>query len=193
MDPGGRLPINTHGGLLAQSYSVGGGHVVEAVRQLRGELDLTVVVIVVGDVAEAGHLLAHRADEGGVGVAEGAATVLDGSGGSQTMTGYLVGDRGTTAEGHTHSFGADVGSVQLRIDGLDARHVPQPRGCRGRYFSLAGRAPFARLVYPMHNRAGLGIHFTLDLGGQGRDGALLPGVHRGAFRRGNTVDATQRA
>lgn len=37
MDPGGRLPINTHGGLLAQSYSVGGGHVVEAVRQLRGE------------------------------------------------------------------------------------------------------------------------------------------------------------
>jgi Ca2+-binding RTX toxin-like protein len=61
----------------------------------------------------------HAVASDGVGVAEGAATVLDGSGGSQTMTGYLVGDRGTTAEGHTHSFGADVGSVQLRIDGLD--------------------------------------------------------------------------
>ncbi len=36
-DPGGRLPINTHGGLLSQSYSVGGGHIIEAVRQLRGE------------------------------------------------------------------------------------------------------------------------------------------------------------
>ena len=51
--PKGRLPVNTHGGLLSHSYTVGAGHVVEAVRQLRGaradaQVDGAEVAVVAG-------------------------------------------------------------------------------------------------------------------------------------------------
>ncbi len=69
-----------------------------------------------------------------------------------------------------NAAGLHASDVASRIDGLEAQHVPRTRWCKGHYFSLSGRAPFSRLVYPMHNRAGLGTHFTLDLGGQGRFG-----------------------
>jgi L-2-hydroxyglutarate oxidase LhgO len=50
--------------------------------------------------------------------------------------------------------------------------VPAPplRFARGHYFSLASRAPFTHLVYPLPVDGGLGVHLTLDLGGQARFG-----------------------
>jgi L-2-hydroxyglutarate oxidase LhgO len=57
-----------------------------------------------------------------------------------------------------------------QIQGL--QNVPPLHLCQGRYFSYSGRSPFQHLIYPMPeaNTAGLGIHATLDLGGQLRFG-----------------------
>lgn len=57
-----------------------------------------------------------------------------------------------------------------RIEGLDAAHVPTAYFAKGNYFSLTTRAPFSRLIYPVPEAAGLGVHLTLDMGGQARFG-----------------------
>ncbi len=59
------------------------------------------------------------------------------------------------------------------FEGLDPRHVPNPSYAKGNYYSLTGRAPFSRLVYPAPSDAWLGVHLTLDLGGQARFGPDL--------------------
>lgn len=57
-----------------------------------------------------------------------------------------------------------------RFAGLPAHTIPQAWYAKGNYFSLAGRAPFSRLIYPVPEAAGLGVHLTLDQGGQARFG-----------------------
>jgi L-2-hydroxyglutarate oxidase LhgO len=57
-----------------------------------------------------------------------------------------------------------------QIAGLDDGTVPTPYFAKGNYYSLAGKAPFSRLVYPVPEPGGLGVHLTLDLGGQARFG-----------------------
>ena len=54
--------------------------------------------------------------------------------------------------------------------GLPGAQRPQAFYAKGNYFSLAGRAPFGRLIYPVPEQAGLGVHLTLDLAGQARFG-----------------------
>ena len=57
--------------------------------------------------------------------------------------------------------------------GLDAQHVPRAHYAKGSYFALAGASPFSCLVYPAPVDAWLGVHLTLDLGGQARFGPDL--------------------
>ncbi|MFW6094609.1 MAG: NAD(P)/FAD-dependent oxidoreductase, partial [Pseudomonadota bacterium] len=49
-------------------------------------------------------------------------------------------------------------------------NTPPAYFARGRYYAYAGPAPFSRLVYPVAEPGGLGVHVTLDLGGQARFG-----------------------
>lgn len=70
-----------------------------------------------------------------------------------------------------NAAGLGAWDAARRIIGLDAAAVPARRLAKGNYFSLAtGRSPFSRLVYPIPEDGGLGVHLTLDLGGQARFG-----------------------
>lgn len=79
----------------------------------------------------------------------------------------IVGD-GTvlTASAVVNAAGLTAPVLAGCINGLPAQHVPPAFYAKGNYFSLAGRSPFTHLVYPVPEAAGLGIHATIDLGGQ---------------------------
>jgi len=66
--------------------------------------------------------------------------------------------------------GLDAPALSRRIEGVAAARVPTPYLAKGSYFTLAGRAPFQRLIYPMPEPGGLGVHVTLDMAGQARFG-----------------------
>jgi L-2-hydroxyglutarate oxidase LhgO len=67
---------------------------------------------------------------------------------------------------------AGVHAVELaaRIDGLSRKFIPRACLAKGNYFSYTGKVPFNRLIYPVPETGGLGIHLTLDLNGQARFG-----------------------
>ena len=78
--------------------------------------------------------------------------------------------------------GLSAPDVASRIVGLLPHHVPTARLCKGSYFSFSGRAPFRHLVYPAPESAGLGVHMTLDLGGQARFGPDVEWVDHVDYR-----------
>jgi len=73
-----------------------------------------------------------------------------------------------------NAAGLHACSLAAQTQGLDRSAVPTPRFAKGNYFTLAGRSPFQRLIYPApepdRHLAGLGVHLTIDLGGQAKFG-----------------------
>ena len=60
--------------------------------------------------------------------------------------------------------------VAASLAGFPRALIPANFHAKGSYYALSGRAPFSRLVYPLPEAGGLGVHLTLDLGGQARFG-----------------------
>jgi L-2-hydroxyglutarate oxidase LhgO len=75
---------------------------------------------------------------------------------------------------------AGLGAPQLAgaIRGFPQQHVPRAWLATGHYFTLSGRSPFQRLVYPVPEPGGLGIHLTLDLAGRARFGPDVQWIER---------------
>jgi L-2-hydroxyglutarate oxidase LhgO len=78
-----------------------------------------------------------------------------------------------------NAAGLHAPALAQALEGLPPETVPSAYFCRGVYFTLTGRAPFTRLIYPVPVAGGLGVHITLDLAGQARFGPdveWIPGV-----------------
>jgi len=83
-----------------------------------------------------------------------------------------------------NAAGLHAQQVASAIEPLPPEHVPPTYYARGCYFQLAGKAPFLRLIYPLPAPGGLGVHLTLDMGGQARFGPDVEWIDRIAY----TVD-----
>ena len=69
-----------------------------------------------------------------------------------------------------NSAGLHAPALARRIVGMPPDRVPGSYYAKGNYFTLSGRSPFSRLIYPVPVPGGLGVHLTVDLGGQARFG-----------------------
>lgn len=66
--------------------------------------------------------------------------------------------------------GLHAQALASSLRGMPAALVPPLRLAKGNYYGLSRRAPFSRLVYPVPEPGGLGVHLTIDLAGQARFG-----------------------
>lgn len=114
------------------------------------------MLALLGDAEAAGAILALRTPVERVRVTDGGFEVHAGGDEPIALRARLL----------VNAAGLSAQRVAGTIEGLAAAHVPPAFYAKGHYFTLAGRSPFSHLVYPMPDHAGLGIHVTLDLGGQ---------------------------
>ncbi|WP_018632784.1 NAD(P)/FAD-dependent oxidoreductase [Neomegalonema perideroedes] len=80
-----------------------------------------------------------------------------------------LGETRLVAREVVNAAGLGAQALARRIEGRGGEAPPLVVRM-GRYFALAGRSPFSRLIYPVPPVGGLGVHLTLDLGGRAKFG-----------------------
>jgi L-2-hydroxyglutarate oxidase LhgO len=85
-----------------------------------------------------------------------------------------VGSAGVSSDVHcrwlVNCAGLNAAELLHRIEGYPRDRLRTSYYAKGSYFACHGMQPFKRLVYPMPNEAGLGVHATLDMNGAVRFG-----------------------
>ena len=94
---------------------------------------------------------------------------------------HVAGSEPIAARALVNSAGLRAPSVARRIEGFPEARVPKELYAKGNYYALARRPPFSRLVYPVPEPGGLGVHVTLDLAGQARFGPDVEWVEAIAY------------
>ena len=87
-----------------------------------------------------------------------------------------------------NSAGFRAPSVARITQGFPQEKIPPEYYAKGNYYSLTTRPPFSRLVYPVPEPGGLGVHVTLDLAGQARFGPDVEWIERFDPRTDYAVD-----
>jgi L-2-hydroxyglutarate oxidase LhgO len=124
-------------------------------------------------------LLGEAQDQGAVLAVNAKVSRIRRDGGSFVME---TADAEVSVRRVINAAGHGACAVARRIDGLDTALVPPAYLSKGSYFTLSGRSPFSRLIYPMPIPGGAGVHLTLDLGGQARFGPDVEAVEDFDYR-----------
>lgn len=69
-----------------------------------------------------------------------------------------------------NSAGLGAQDLAHRMSGFPTDSIPSLHFAKGCYFTMRGKSPFRHLIYPVPGQASLGVHVTLDIGGQTRFG-----------------------
>ena len=81
-----------------------------------------------------------------------------------------------------NSAGFNAQAVARSICGVPGSSIPPTHYAIGHYYTLSGAPPFNRLIYPVARQDWLGVHVTVDLGGQVKFGPDFAWIDRIDYR-----------